>query len=338
MRRSTLHPALRSLALALAALLAAHATYAAGSDISLPPEGQSAATTLALLDYNRRLCDGVTGKVLNTWRSLGDGPRAEQRIRDVVVERELADLAAGRAASDIVRSFLPRARAEAGTETAASLERLHQLIEELCDTVAWPTAPRGRFATGVRDLLDRIDREQEELGRLLVVPEDALEDALEPYLTAIQLAGVEAENEYLDHLESLKPKPRGPTLEELMQAWHGRYSEAVGPTKQALGQFLQARAANDSRAISQACREILAAVIPVLRDDQLFKLPTPQIPASKGITMETYAPLRQAYEEIRQLAFDCNAGRQREAHADLAEMERQLQIAAAHLGKFSLAP
>ena len=45
----------------------------------------------------------------------------------------------------------------------------------------------------VEVFLDRIENEEEALGGLLVVPEEELEAALDPYLTPIQLAGVEAQ-------------------------------------------------------------------------------------------------------------------------------------------------
>jgi hypothetical protein len=309
-------------------------------EVPPPPPGRAAHATLALLHYNRDVCDGIAGKVVGHWRGLDGSPEAqEEAVRDLVTDRDLlSQLAAGRAAGDIVRDLLPRTREEAGSETGATLERLSGLVKELCDTVALPTAPREGFEERVADLLDRIEREEGELGRLLVVPEAELEKALEPYLTPIQIAGFEAENEYLDYLESQKEKPQAPTLTELMHRWHREYSREVLPTKQALGKYLKARQANDSRGMAGACKEILEAVIPLLRDGEIFKIPTPLLPASRGVEMRTLPPLHKAYQEIRDMAIACRNGRTREVIVHLEEMQRQLRAAAGHLGEHGLAP
>ncbi len=326
-----------ALAVGLCGLLPASPVVAAAA-VPQPEPGRAPATVLALLDYNRNLCDVLAGKVILRWQRWGDSDAALEKVRDYLVQRQLSELAAARAAGDITRSLLDRARSEAGAETGAALERLADSVRSLCDTVAWPATERAEFETRVRGLLDRIESGEEELGGLLVVPEEELEAALDPYLTPIQLAGVEAQDEYLDYLESLKPKARGPTLTELMQAWHRRYSAATAPTKESLGKFLAARNQNDSRAMAAACRELLAAVIPVLRDEGNFELPKRLLPASRGFGIELYPPLQLAYDEIRELAVDCSAGRSREVLNHMNEMQKQLQIAAQHLAKYSLAP
>ncbi len=303
-----------------------------------PEPGQAPQTVLAILDFNRNLCDELAGKVGDRWRRWGDSDSALERVRDYLIRHELSELASARAAGDITRTLLSRVRSEAGSETSASLERFTELVRDLCDTVAWPTGGREDFEGAVRRLLDRIESEEEELGGLVVVNEAEKRAALEPYLTPIQLAAVEAQSEYLDYLESIKPEDRAPTVPELMQAWHRRYSAATAPTKQALGKVLAARNENDSRAMAGVCRELLAAVIPVLRDEKNFKLPSRLVPASRGIAFEVYEPLKTAYDEIRELAVNCSAGRSREVVNHLNEMQKQLQISARHLAKYSLAP
>lgn len=307
-------------------------------DVPPPPVGASAVTVLSILQYNRNLCDSIAGRVLDRWQSLGESPKAERAIRDYLVRDEVSELAAGRAADDIVRSFFNQLRSETPSRTVESLERLRQGVQRLCDAVSWPSAPRRDFEARVRELLDEIEREQEELGGQLVVSQEELRAALEPYLAPIQIAGIEAHDEYLDYMESLKPKPRGPTIQELMAAWHSRYLEAVAPTKAALAKYFEARNANQTRALAGTCKEILAAVIPLLRDEEIFKIPTPQLPASKGFKMELLPPLLEAYREIRDLAVDCTAGRQREVLEHLQAMQQELNEAAAHLGRYSLAP
>lgn len=303
-----------------------------------PLIGKSPETVLALLDYNRNLCDRVAGKVIERWQSLGDAPEAVEAVRQYLVDEEMSELAAGRAAADIIRRFMKQARSESSPATVASLERIADLIQDLCDSVAFPSPPRESFDAKLRAILDSIEQERLDLGGRLVVSEEQLRELLSPYLSPIQLAGIEAHDEYLDYLESIKPKPRGPTLLELVQAWHRRYDEATRPTKIALAHYIEARNHNDARALRETCKEIIAAVIPLLRDDEVFKIPTPQKPASKGVKLELIPSLQQAYREIRDVAVNCNAGRQHEVLEHFGEMQKQLQTAATVLSRYSLAP
>ncbi len=313
-------------AAALASILLA-APSAANDDVAMPAAGKAAETVLALLGYNRDLCDGIAGRLVSHWHGLGSKPAAQlENVRQLVVERELSNLASARAASDLVERFLPRVREEAGSETGATLERLQALEVELCDTVAYPDRGLEGFEVELAELLDRIEREEAELGRLLVVPEE--ESALGPYLGHVQMAGVEAEGEYRDHLDSLKPPPTMPTIEDFMNHWHHGYSQAVLPTKKTLARYLQARKANDASQIRIACREILAAVIPLLRNDQVFESPDPRITK----------PLRQAFREIKQMATECTAGRSRETETHYRKMQTELAAASALLTEYSLRP
>ena len=303
--------------------------WAQADEVPDPATGTWASTTVALLDYNRELCDGIAGKVVDYWRGLSASPAAQlESVRRYVVNRELSNLAAGRAASDIAEGFLPRVSEEAGSATAASLERLHEMQVELCDKVAYPNTTREKFEAELSTLLDRIEREGSELGRLLVVSEEVLDSAVSPYLRHIQMAGVEAEGEYSDYLESLKPPPVLPTRQELMEVWHRSYAQAVHPTKQALGKYLRSRRQSDSRLIRTACRELSAAVIPLMRKDDVFKAP------ERGI----FKPLRSAFLEIKQLAVHCSAGRSREMKSHYDEMQKQLAAASQVLAEYSLKP
>ncbi len=195
-----------------AALAAAGALPGAASDGLPPPAaGQAAQTAMALLRYNRELCDGIAGRLVSHWAKLGSSTQAQlETLRQRVVDRELSNLASARAAADLVENFLPRVREEAGGETSAVFKRIHRLEVELCDTVAFPDGTKQAFEAELTRILDRIEGEEVELGRLLVVPEEVLKNALEPYLGHVQLAGVEAEGEYLDYVESLKLPPSSP--------------------------------------------------------------------------------------------------------------------------------
>ncbi|MEE8522876.1 MAG: hypothetical protein V3T72_03010 [Thermoanaerobaculia bacterium] len=312
--------------------------YAQVQEAPDPQVDKSPETVLALLDYNRNLCDRVAGKVVARWQSLGDSAEAVEAVRQYVVDEEMSELAAGSAAAGIIRRFMKQVRSESSPATVGSLERIAELIQDLCDSVAWPSPPQESFGAKLRSTLDGIEQERLDLGGRLLVSDEQLRELLAPYLSPIQLAGVEAHDEYLDYLESIKPKPRGPGLLDLVQAWHRRYAEATRPTKIALAHFIEARNRQDARAIVETCKEIIAAVIPLLRDDEVFKIPTQQQPASKGVRPELIPSLQQAYREIRDVAVNCTAGRQREVLEHFGEMQKQLQTAAAFLGRYSLAP
>ncbi len=317
-----------ALTLASGMLLAAPA--GAQDGVAPPARGTAVATTFALLSYSRELCDGIAGKLVVHWGKLGSSLESQlETMRQRVVDRDLSSLASARAASDlVVKNFLPRVREETDSKTGDALERLHGLGVELCDTIAYPSGTRETFQDNLAAILDRIEREEAELGRVLVVGEDALEDAMEPYLEHVQMAGVEAEGEYRDYLDSLKPPPEQPTLQDRMEAWHRGYSRVVLPTKQALGKYLHGRRANDPTAIRTSCRELLAAVIPLLRNERLFKAPLPAI----------NKPLNRAFTELKQMASECTAGRSREMEVHYRQMQVQLAAAAGLLAEFSLKP
>lgn len=328
-RRESVSLAGRVRALALATLVtsAAPGQGAGGSGrVPEPAAGQSAPTTLALLHYNRDRCDQIAGDVLAFWSRNSRG--GEQAARDHVLHASVADLAAARAAGDLARRFLLRAKEESNLETGSSLERLARLQTELCDLVALPTAPYATFEAAVRGLGERIEREEAELGRLLVVPEDALRRALDPYLVPIQLAGVAAEGELIDYLNSLKKEPEPPTLAELMTAWYQVYSPGVQSVKTALGKVLGARRTSDRAQLSSGCRELSGAVVVVLDHPRLLRAPDERL----------NEPLRRAYQQMQRLAGHCTAGNFKEFDRSMREMQQELQTAAAVLGKYSLRP
>ena len=303
------------------------ASAAQGDDLPNLTPGQQAQAVVALLHYNRELCDRIAGKVIAYWGGLNASPAAElEAVRQFVVNRQLADLAQSREAADIAEILLSDLRGD--KETKASLQRLQRLEVELCDTVAYPKESRQFFEEELAQTLDRIEQEESELGRLLVVSDAQRDSALAPFLGRVQLAGVEAEGEYRDYLESLKPPPKLPTKQELMEAWHLRYSAAVLPTKQALANYLAGRQANDPSKIRTACREISAAVIPLLRKDKIFVAPEEKL----------YKPLHRAFVEIKLMASECAAGRSRELEEHYAAMQTHLANASGLLARFSLRP
>ncbi len=310
-------------------------------DVDVPPpqSGMWAPTTLALLGYNKDICDGIAGRVLSYWSNLsGSTEERLEKVQNRLLNESLADLAAGRSASDIIHSFLDQARRETDSETGASLERLYELEKSLCDTVASPVDPLPQFEARLQRLLDQIEREEEELGRLLVVPDDQLRTLLEPYLQPIQLAGFEAQNDYLDYLETLKPKPVEVSVQDKMVQWHAAYTQTVKPAKRALGHYLRARKNNDFAAMSSACRDILKEVIPLLRREEVFSPPKQLLPKSRGIQPQLLPPLMDAYTALRVMATHCAAGRSREVIESLNDMQTHLQEAAAYLRPYSVTP
>ncbi|MEL7061278.1 MAG: hypothetical protein AAGN46_14745 [Acidobacteriota bacterium] len=320
---------LRALALALlSSLLAASAGAATSPD---PPDGEWTVSATALLLHQQRICDRIAGRVLERWATLGGSTAEQERtMRDDVLERQISDLAAARAAGDLAARFVPRARSEAGAEAGASIERLTGLVRGLCDAVALPTAPRETFRRRLEDQMARIDRERDELGRLVVADDDRLEAALGPYLVPIEIAGLEAEGEYLDYLESLRPKDRGPTIAEQMHTWHAQvYVPAVAPAKSALSEYLAARRTRNGRAMGRACRELASQLGPILQNrDRVFTAPDRKVDD----------PLFFAYTELRGLAVQCTAGRTREVEEHWQKAQERLREANARLSQWGLRP
>lgn len=303
----------------------------ASADAPAPAQGRAASTTLALLEYQRDLCDTIAGRVLNHWTGLAALAEDEQqnRVREFVLEKQLSDLAGSRSISDLIDRFLPDAGRETTDETAASLRRLANVARETCDVVALPTAPQQAFSDRMTALLDRFEFERVELGRLLVVAEDDLAKALEPYLFHIQRAGVEAEGEYLAYLDSIREKPKAPTMAELMRSWHAAvYTPKVTPTKRALSAYLQARSVQDVRQIGASCRVLATQVIKLLRDDEAFQAPDDRVTPM----------LRPIYIEMRSLATSCTAGNQRKVDRHFATMQTKLQTAATFMARYKIRP
>ncbi len=312
------------------AIVATTGSMAASATAAEWPRPQSehyTETTLALMRYNRDLCGRLTDRLLLQWRAADRSD--DEAMRAFVVQSLLADLTASRTANDIARDFLPTALNENNAETGDAIQRLFDLQGRLCDAAAYPTGQRGAFANQVTDLLLGIDAEQHELGRLLVIPDRVLEEALDPYLTAIQLAGVEAEGELVAYLESLRPKPNPPTKLELMQLWHRGYAEAVAPSKQALGRFLRARQAGERAVVGTSCKEISRLTIELLASEsRVFRGPEPALAR----------PLRSAFQELRRAAVACSTGDFRRADTALGEMRERLGTAARILRPYGLQP
>ena len=302
----------------------------ASDNLPAPAEGRAAATTLALLEHQRETCDTIAGRVLEYWGGLGEiaGEDLQSKLRDFT-DRQVSDLAGSRLISDLVERFLPIARRETTDETAGSLRRLANVAKEMCDVVALPTPPQQAFADRVSDLLDRFEFERVELGRLLVVPEADLDSALEPYIAPIQIAGVEAEGEYLAWLASQRDKPKLPTMAEVMHTWHtSTYKPGVAPTKKALGVYLKARSQQDVRQIGRSCRQLAKEVIHLLREDSAFQAPD-----------ERVTPLlRPIYLEIRGLATSCTAGNQKAVDKHFEGMQEKLKTAADFMARYRLRP
>ena len=62
---------------ACALLVAPPEVWAQADAVPDPATGTWASTTVALLDYNRELCDGIAGKVVDYWRGLSTSPKAQ---------------------------------------------------------------------------------------------------------------------------------------------------------------------------------------------------------------------------------------------------------------------
>lgn len=294
-------------------------------------DGQAAATSLALLDHQRNICDSIAGRVLSYWGGLGHLSDDDQQaaVREHVLEKQLADLAESRTTGDLIENTLRQASQENTSEGAASLSRLASLERELCDLVALPTAPRESFEGQIGDVLDRIEIERGELGRLVVIDEAVVEGALAPFLPHIQRAGIQAQGEYLAYLESIRPKPQGPTMLEVMQQWHrDSYVPGVAAVKQAFGLYLQARKQQNPREIGKTCRALSAKASALLRAEDVLEAPDDRIEPL----------LRPIYIEMRSLSTDCLAGRSREMQDHLVELQKKLADAAELLSRYGVQP
>lgn len=321
-------PRVRLAALAVAALLLGPTPAAAqADDVPKPEDGAWAGTTLALLGYYRNLCDGIAEAVTGVWRRSGDD-EGEQALRDFVLEEQLSDLAAARAAAEIIDDFLPTAQGEVSDETGSALGRLFELETSLCDAVANPVGPRTRFEEQIGELHARMATEERELGRLLVVPDNDPQAAVEPYLLAIQLAGVEAQGELIAYYNSLKPKPQGPTEQELMEAWHRSYSRAVWPSKEALRRFQLARREGDRGGVGRACRDLARETILLLQEPEVFAAPEPSLAE----------PLRRAFLNFKLMAGACSAGNFTRVDEHITQAQRSLGMAAETLDPYGLRP
>ncbi len=305
-------------------LLALGTAFPAAAATPEPQAGKGAATVLALLRHSHGLCDDIGKRLLTYWRS----PRKQGALDSYVLNQATAEITEARAAGDLVRRFLPQARRETAADTAAVLEGLYELETSLCNTVASPRPPREDFAAGIRRILEGVAGQEGELGRLLIISDEELQRALEPYLESLQGVGREAEKEYQAYLESTRPKERPPSRKELMAAWHQRYQRNVQPTKLALTKYLRARKEHDARAIGAACRELLVTVLPLLDQPLIFKAPDSRV--------ET--PLRDAYREIRQWAGYCASGNFVQVDQHYERMQKHLARATALLAEYELRP
>ncbi|MEM6455726.1 MAG: hypothetical protein AAF772_11575 [Acidobacteriota bacterium] len=340
----------------LAGLPGLVADVRADVDAPDPDPGLWAPTTLSLLDYNRRQCEGIAQRLVVHWHqaiqqhnasSLASptspatppsaepaGPltaEQEERIaRDYVLHNTVSDLAAARTAADLINEFMPNARREIGTETVASMQRLFDVQTKLCDLIAAPTGTLIPFQTQVDVLLSRIDTEEGELGRLLVVDDSRLESLLAPYLVPIRSAGVSAEGELRAYLASLVPPPKEPTIGEKLAVWHNYYSGAARPTKEALGRLLRARNAGDTRTLRQACRDLASSVVILLDDRSALRGAPPEVPIGDS--------LQRAYMNLRSVATACNAGRFREVDKHMTTAQQYLTLAARHMRPYQLNP
>lgn len=307
------------------------AAFAAAAAPPEPAKGQLVPTVLSLIRFKHSSCDRIAGRVLDQWSKLGGSVEdQEEHVRDYVLKSELSDLAASRAAADFLAKLLPRAKNEVNGETLGTLTRLDTAVTTLCDTVALPTGPLADFRRKLDEALGKVEREETELGRLLVIPSSAtLELAIEPYLEGIQLAGLAAESEYQQYLESLRPKKAKTTFNELMRAWHAQvYLPAVTPAKTAWGKYLAAREKLDSRGMNAACRELSQALIPLLRDNTPFKSPEPKLEE----------PLRAIYVELRAVAGHCTAGNSGQMNRSWADFNAKLQQVSTDMQRYGVQP
>lgn len=302
------------------------------AELPIPASGKEAVTILALVDYQFDGCDRLSDAIITRWQRMAGSPEhQEQRIRDWILQSHTSEMAGYRKAGDLAEQLLDRIQTRVRGEARSSLRRMADHTRRLCDLSAVPVAPFESFQLDVVETAEKIEREVRELGRLVLSDQRRMSEAIAPYLPTIQTAAVQAEGEFLDFLESEKPKkPEGPTLEQLVQHWyHEVYLPVVIPSKKALRDYLRARDAR-ARAVGTSCRDLSRAVIPVLRDgDRIF---------GSSPIREVEEPLRKAYVALQAMAADCSAGRIQRAQQHLDEATLRLRAAAAYLQPFGVSP
>lgn len=303
----------------------------AAAETPAPPPGEAARTVLALLRHQADACHQIAEDVGGRWsRIQGSEESREERIRDWIVERKTAEMASARKAGDLAEELLGSVRSEASAEAVGALQRLARHARQLCDRTAHPVAPLSRFRDEIVELVHQVERVNRELGRLVLADEEALEAALEPYLGAIHGAGVQAEGEYRDFVESERPEETGPTMKERMQQWHRTvYLPAVIPAKRALGAYLKAQSERGGR-VGAACRDLTTALLPVIRNHrEIFgSAPDPDVPEH----------LHRAYVSMQRMAIACSRGRVREAQEEMEDVQLRLRAAAGFLSPYGLTP
>lgn len=311
------------------------ATSVGAAPIQVPPpdEGQWVNASIALLRYNRERCDRLAGKILSYWRSLptdrNDHDSVNQKtVRERILRDWLAELTEARTASDVARTFLPRAGELLDSEATAALAQLLELQVDLCDQVAYPTGPMSEFVDQVTDTLLRIDAEARSLAQLVRLEDGVLDRAIEPYLEPLQLTGVEAEGEMLHYLERPQRPTQAPAFEAQLGAWYQRYLTAAVGSKQSLGQYLSARGGGDRGSIRDACSSLVTSTVALLEDESVFPGPNTNLDR----------PLRLGLVHLKRMAAACLQGNFRRADRLLERAEHQLSVVAAHLEPYGLVP
>lgn len=322
---------LLALAICLTGTVAVAQTARAES-LPIPAAGKEAVTVLALIDYQFQGCELLSEGITTRWdRMAGSPEHQEQRIRDWILQSHTGEMASLRKAGDLAEELLDQVQPKIRREAGASLRRMAEHTGRLCDLVAVPVAPFESFQLETLETVEKIEREERELGRLVLSDEKRMAEAITPYLPTVQMAAVEAEGQYMDFLETEKPKePEGPTPAQLMQHWHDEiYAPATLPAKRALAAYLKAQRERN-RGVGSACRDLSRALIPILRDTSnvFATVPDPAV----------IEPLRRAYAEMQALAVDCNAARVQRAQEHLDKTRFLLAEAAAVLAPYGIAP
>lgn len=315
-------------ALAVLVLVSAP-TAGAGPAVPEPAPGRWARTSLALLGSGQMRCTEIGEGILRHWSSLSGSPEGQRDALDQYVLRETTPgMAAAREALDIARRFLAKTTQESDVDTASALLQLFEASTALCNTVAQPAPPRADFEATFAKLREDVAVAERQLSRLVAASPEDLSQDLGPYLPALRQAAVLAEEKNRRDLAIEPEQVAGPSLEDLMVAWHESYSQAVAPTKLALRHYLEARRANDGQGIQDSCRDLLTQVQDVLDHPQIFRAP------DEGVT----EPLQAVYRAMRLLGGQCTAGRFDQVDEQYSRMTRFLQDAAEVLAPYHLQP
>ncbi|HEY9423103.1 MAG TPA: hypothetical protein VIW92_16945 [Thermoanaerobaculia bacterium] len=128
-----------------------------------------------------------------------------------------------------------------------------------------------------------------------------------------------------DYARQLQETPE--SRQRKFQAWYPSYAARATPVKQALAHYVDVRLGPASQ-VQPACQSLLDATSAMLNDPNALQVPDKVLPKT----------LKGAYENLRQSASACLAGRTAEAAFRMTDYDKGIKEATAKLSQYSIMP